>query len=138
MNITFFKSKAMKPIPTLLLLPFLLMFFSCSDSKRYDTITGDWTCVSWTSPVQSGNQCDDNVFFTFHRDKTYHSNIGGERDTGTYWIDQRFIAFDPNDKLKIKVEVINLTSDTLSFHMNNAGIQEKMVLTRAREENLND
>ncbi|NBB88179.1 MAG: hypothetical protein GVX96_00120 [Bacteroidetes bacterium] len=108
----------------------LLPFFSCADSERYETVKGDWSCISWTSEEWKGNQCDNNVFFRFHRDKTYRSDIGGQIDTGTYWIDNRFIAFDPDEKLKIKVEIIELTSDTLSFYMNNAGIREKMVLTK--------
>lgn len=108
----------------------LLPFFSCADSERYETVKGEWSCISWTSEEWQGNQCDNNVFFRFHRDKTYRSDIGGQIDTGTYWIDNRFIAFDPDEKLKIKVEIIELTSDTLSFYMNNAGIREKMVLTK--------
>ncbi len=108
----------------------LIFAWGCTESERYETLSGDWTCVSWTSEARSGNQCNNNVFFHFERDKTYHSNIGGQIDTGTYWVDNRFIAFDPNEKLKIKVEVIQLQSDTLSFYMNNSGIREKMVLTK--------
>lgn len=116
----------------ILFLPLICLFacFACADSERYETVKGEWTCVSWTSEAQQGNQCDDNVFFRFHRDKTYRSDIGGQIDTGTYWIDSRFIAFDPDEKLKIKVEIIELNSDTLSFYMNNAGTREKMVLTK--------
>ena len=101
----------------------LIFLFSCADSERYETVKGEWSCISWTSEEWQGNQCDNNVFFHLHRDKTYRSDIGGQIDTGTYWIDSRFIAFDPDEKLKIKVEVIELTSDTLSFYMNNAGNQ---------------
>ena len=108
----------------------LLISWSCTESERYETLTGDWSCISWTSEEWQGNQCDNNVFFSFNRDKTYRSDLGGQIDTGTYWVDNRFIAFDPDEKLKIKVEIIELSDRTLSFYMNNAGTREKMVLKK--------
>ncbi len=111
----------------------LIFLWSCADSERYETIKGEWSCISWTSEDWKGNQCKDNVYFQFQRDKTYRSDIGGQIDTGTYWIDNRFIAFDPDEKLKIKVEIIELSTDTLSFYMNNAGTREKMVLTKVQK-----
>lgn len=122
----------MKQLIFLFVIGFILLS-SCRDSEMYDMLTGTWTCTSWTSEVDDRNQCDDNVYFTFHRDKTYESTIGPTEEEGTYWVNSRHITFHPDEKLKIKVEVIELTEDSLSFYMNNAGTRERMVLRKIED-----
>ena len=108
----------------------LLMLIGCQPDERYETITGEWTCVSWTGDKISGNLCDDNVHFRFYENKQYRSDVGGEIDTGRYFFESQRLIFSPEGKLRIGVGIQSLTQDSFTFIMSSAGDEERMTLIR--------
>ncbi len=104
-----------------------LLLISCDNSEEYDKIAGEWNCTSWIVTSTGTDRCRDNVYFSFKKDKTYSSKIGGLEESGVYKIANGLLYSTPKGKLEIGVEINTLNNDTLQFTMSRAG--EKEVLT---------
>ncbi len=103
---------------------------SCTQSEKYEQISGEWVCTSWTSEGSTTNKCNGNVYFEFNEDKTYTSVIGNMKDSGTYKIMDNLLYANPKGKMQIAVQIIQLKADTLGLLMNQAGTKEKLILAK--------
>jgi hypothetical protein len=111
-------------------LAFLILISCQNNEEKYQKIVGVWHCSSWTSVNDKSNRCQDNVSFAFNNDKSYSSQLGDEKDNGTYNISGELLTVSPEGKLDITVQIIKLTDKELTFIMNNAGIEETLALTK--------
>ena len=118
----------MKKNVVLLSISFLVI--SCSSSKNYEKIYGNWVCVSWINKARGTDKCDHNVYFEFRTDKTYYSKLGIVRDSGTYFILNKMLYVRPYDQLEFPVRINKLENDTLRFLMNQGGYEEILTLIK--------
>ena len=115
----------------LLALTLCLLFGSCENNEeKYRKIIGVWHCTSWTSVRDKTDRCDDNVAFAFNNDKTYSSQLGSEKDQGKFTISGNLLTVSPEGKMDISVEILTLNETELKLLMNNAGIEETLVLKK--------
>jgi len=109
----------------------IIIFTSCVDQEKYQTIAGTWTCASWVNTISGEDQCtQDNVLFRFYEDKTYYSKLGQGVDTGIYRIVSGVMYVEPNGKTEFGVKVKELETDKVVLEMNNAGEIEYLTLKR--------
>jgi hypothetical protein len=115
----------------LLVLICCLALSSCQNNEeKYHKIIGVWQCTNWTTVNNPANRCDGNVSFAFNNDKSYTSQLGEEKDNGTYKISGELLTVSPEGKLDITVQIIKLNDTELTFLMNNAGIEETLEMKK--------
>ena len=108
----------------------LFLIMSCSTHGKYEKISGEWKCSSWTNKAKGVDKCRDNVYFNFRPDKTYYSELGSAKDSGDYKILEGKLYITPEGKMQFAVEITKLNNDTLRFLMNQAGDEEILTLVR--------
>ena len=111
---------------------FACIFLSAcqNNEEKYQKIIGVWHCTSWTTINDKTNRCDGNVSFAFNNDKSYSSQLGGEKEQGTYKISGELLTVTPENKLDITVQIIKLNDTELTFLMNNSGIEETLEMKK--------
>lgn len=114
----------------MILCTFLTILMSCSNSEKYEKISGEWECSSWISQSTGIDNCKNNVHFNFQTDKIYSSTLGVAIDTGNYRILNDMLYVTPNGKVEFVVKITRLDNDTLVFLMNQAGDEEILTLVR--------
>ena len=113
-----------------LLTSLLIFILSCSNSEKYELISGSWKCSSWTNEASGIDKCNNNVQFDFNPDKSYNSIIGKVKDSGEYSIQDGLLYISPEGKLEFAVKITKLNNDTLVLLMNQAGNKEVLTLVR--------
>lgn len=106
----------------------VLLLISCNNAEQYENIVGKWKCASWIIESTGEDQCKDNVFFEFRKDKTYSSKIGALEESGVYQIADGTLYSTPAGKMEIGVEITVLNKDSLQFIMSRAGVKEILTL----------
>lgn len=108
----------------------IALLISCNSSDFDEALLhGSWDKQEWkdlTNDRIMPNQMD----FTFNDDGRYEVDYGSEKEVGKYWIAGRFLHTVEDGKAEKKVEILQLTSDTLVFQMNRAGTIEEVLLTK--------
>jgi hypothetical protein len=112
------------------LIVLFVLFYSCSDDERYQTLAGKWECESWLSQAGAPDKCNSNVLFTFSADKQYSSVLGSSRDTGTYRLQSDMLFVTPEGKNEFGVKITELNEQSLEFLMSLAGTEEALKLRR--------
>ena len=113
-----------------LLSTLLVFMFSCSNSEKYQLISGSWKCNSWINEASGIDKCNNNVRFDFNADKSYQSILGKEKASGEYSIQDDLLYITPEGKMEFAVKINKLNSDTLILLMNQAGNKEVLTLVR--------
>lgn len=119
----------MKKITVAILLFFVL---SCTNSGNYESITGEWECISWINKERNTDKCNNNVYFKFNEDKSYLSKIGSVKDSGIYSIENNRLYVTPNGKMELSVQINKLNFDTVVFLMNLGGVEELLTLVKKK------
>jgi len=123
--------KRFQTMKKVFLLSALLVFIlSCSNSEKYQLISGSWKCSSWINKASGIDKCNNNVSFDFNADKSYQSILGKEKASGEYSIQDDLLYITPQGKMEFAVKIIKLKSDTLTLLMNQAGNKEILTLVR--------
>lgn len=117
----------------MILLALIGLLGSCSNSEVYENIAGDWECTSWINKSKGIDKCNDNVRFEFQQGKTYYSELGSAKDSGSYKILNDMLYVTPKGKMEFGVKIAKLNSDTLEFLMNQSGDEEILTLIRMEE-----
>ena len=114
-----------------IIIPFLLLFFSCNNnSENNKLIMGNWSAVEW---LVNGKPSDRNVqatHFSFTDKGAYSFEYAGNKETGTYKVENDMLFTTPVNQQEIMVKIIKLTKDSLIFEMNRGGQPESLTLLR--------
>lgn len=108
----------------------LATLVSCSNSEKYEKISGNWECITWINKSNGIDKCNNNVLFNFHPDKNYSSKLGSAQDSGSYKILNGLLYVSPIGKLEFAVKIIKLNNDTLELLMNQAGDEEILTMKK--------
>jgi hypothetical protein len=117
----------------MILLAFIGFLGSCSNSESYEKISGDWECTSWINKSKGIDKCKNNVRFEFQLDKSYYSELGNTKDSGSFKILNDMLYVTPKGKMEFVVKITKLNNDTLEFLMNQAGEEEVLTLIRTKQ-----
>ena len=113
------------------IIPFLLFLLSCNNhSENNKLIVGNWSGTEW---LINGNPSDRNVLgthFTFNEKGAYSFEYSGNKEKGTYKIENDMLFTTPIGEQEIMVKIIKLTKDSLVFDMNRGGQPESLTLLR--------
>jgi Lipocalin-like domain len=114
-----------------LIIAFLLLMLSCNNnSENNKLIIGNWSGAEW---LVNGNPSDMNAkdtHFTFNDKGEYTFEYAGNKEKGTYKIENDMLFTTPVDEHEIMVKIIRLTKDSLIFDMNRGGQPETLTLLK--------
>lgn len=116
----------------LIFIPLLLILFACTNTKKYEKISGEWECTRWINKQTGTDKCDDNVYFKFTMDKSYVSELGISKDSGVYRIVDDVLYVTPEGKDEFGVKLTRLGEDTVEFLMNRSGVMETLTLAKKK------
>jgi len=109
------------------------LLVSCTtEQEKYAAISGEWNAAAWLVRGQPSDKNLSNVYFRFNQNKTYQSQLGAQKESGTFRIKGDYLYTQAPDRLEIMVKISKLTSDTLVLDMNNAGQEETLILVRKK------
>ena len=108
----------------ILSIPFLI--FTC---KKIDEtlLHGKWKVASVIEKGQSTDKGADKAIFNFFPNSTYTYELSYYKEAGNYYTkDGKLYTTDTlnSDRIEKVVRVVNITPDSLTLEMNNAGIPQ--------------
>ncbi|HNP53351.1 MAG TPA: lipocalin family protein [Ferruginibacter sp.] len=119
----------MKPgIASLLL---MILLASCGSSNQNDKkIIGKWDGVVWMIAGQPSKNDALDTHFSFDDKGNYEYDYAGNKESGTYKVENDMLFTKPINESEIMVKIARLTDDSLVFDMNRGGQNESLVLMR--------
>ena len=108
----------------------LLFFFSCENTVNNKMIVGSWAGAEWL--VEDKPSANDalHTFFTFDSTGAYTYEYGGNKEKGTYKVENDNLFTTPANELEMMVKIVKLTNDSLVFDMSRGGQKEQLTLLR--------
>ena len=111
---------------SLLIFLFTLLIFSCN--KIDETLLhGKWKVAAMLEKGKPTDKGTDKALFDFMPDGTYAYEISYYKEAGNYHTkDRKLYTTDTlnSDRIEKVVRIINITNDSLTLEMNNAGIPQ--------------
>ena len=116
----------MKILPALL----LILCVSCSDNKNRQLIIGHWTGTEWLIDGKPSGRDVAATSFSFDDKENYVFDYAGQKESGTYKVENDMLFTKPEGQREIMVKIGKLTKDSLVFDMNRSGESERLTLLR--------
>lgn len=110
--------------------PFILFFLSCNTSKNGKLIVGNWTGTEWLVEGKPSGLNAQDTHFTFDDKGNYTFVYSGNKEAGTYKVENDMLFTKPSGENEIMVKINKLTKDSLVFDMNRGGQPELLTLLR--------
>ncbi|MBC7534635.1 MAG: lipocalin family protein [Ferruginibacter sp.] len=112
------------------MLPLLLCLFSCTTSKNNKFIIGNWSGAEWLIDGMPSNLDATGTAFSFNANGEYSYLYSGNKQTGTYKVENDMLFTTPDGQQEMMVKILKLTKDSLIFDMNRGGRPESLTLLR--------
>lgn len=112
------------------MLPLLLCLFSCTTSKNNKFIIGNWSGAEWLIDGMPSNLDAAGTAFSFNANGEYSYLYSGNKQTGTYKVENDMLFTTPDGQQEMMVKILKLTKDSLIFDMNRGGRPESLTLLR--------
>lgn len=104
---------------------------SCSSSANNDKkIIGQWDGVVWMVEGKASKNDALDTHFSFDEKGNYEYNYAGNKETGTYKVENDMLFTKPVNESEIMVKIARITTDSLVFDMNRGGQNESLILVR--------
>ena len=111
--------------------PFLFFIFSCkTNTESNKLIVGNWSGTEWLINGKPSDLDVHNTRFTFNDKGEYTYEYSGNKEKGTYKIENDRLFTKPVGEQEIMVKIMKLTKDSLVFDMNRGGQPESLTLIK--------
>jgi len=98
----------------------IIFFPSCANTENNKKIVGRWAGIEWLSKAS----------FNFDEKGNYSFEYAGNKEEGTYKVENDMLFTKPANQQEIMVKIFKLTTDSLVFDMNRGGQAERLTLRR--------
>ncbi len=120
-----------RPNPFIKIIPFLFFLLSCNNnSESNKLIIGNWSGVEWLADGKPSGLNAQDAHFTFKDKGEYSFESSGNKEKGTYKIENDMLFTTPVGEHEMMVKIIRLTKDSLIFDMNRGGQPETLTLLK--------
>jgi hypothetical protein len=101
---------------------------ACTNNVNNKLIIGTWKGVEWVgnTVILDGKKAS----FTFDDNGDYNFIYDGNKEDGTYKVENDMLFTKPANQQEIMVKIVKLTKDSLTFNMNRSGQSETLILIR--------
>lgn len=103
---------------------------SCTNTENNKMIVGNWKGTEWLVDAAPSNLQADKAFFEFDEKEKYSFEYAGNKEEGTYKVENDMLFTKPANEQEIMVKIVKLTKDSLVFDMNRSGQAERLTLLR--------
>ncbi|MCY7291635.1 MAG: lipocalin family protein [Ferruginibacter sp.] len=93
-------------------------------------IVGNWSGASWLVNGSTSTLDAQKAGFTFTDKGNYSFEYDGNKEEGTYKVENDMLFTKPTNQQEIMVKIVRLTKDSLTFDMNRSGQAETLILLR--------
>ena len=115
---------------SLKLFTIIIFLSACTGNENNKMILGNWKGVEWLVNGANSNLDGKKAFFTFNDEDYYTFIYAGNKEKGTYKVENNMLFTKPTNEQEIMVKIIKLTKDSLVFNMNRSGQEETLTLIR--------
>ena len=103
---------------------------ACSPNENQEKLIGNWTGVQWLVNDKPSGFDAQSTFFSFDQKGAYTYEYLGNKEKGTYKVENEMLFTTPENQQEMMVKIAKLTKDTLIFDMNRGGQAEMLTLIR--------
>lgn len=108
-----------------------ITFIACENNNpNKQLIVGNWQAVQWLVGNQASNNNVAGTSFNFTATDSYTYNYAGNKEEGTYKVENDMLFTKPVNQAEMMVKIVKLNKDSLVFDMNRAGQAETLVLIK--------
>jgi len=108
----------------------LLFIASCANHENNKMIVGNWAGTEWLVNGSISNLDAQKASFTFTDKGSYSFIYDGNKEEGTYKVENDMLFTKPTNEREIMVKIVKLTKDSLTFDMNRSGQAETLMLIK--------
>ncbi len=109
---------------------FLLLLQSCGNTENNKMIIGSWAGSEWMVDGKPSGHNAAETYFTFNEKDEYSFEYAGNKEKGSYKIENNMLFTTPSGEREMMVKITKLTKDSLVFDMNRSGQAETLILLR--------
>ncbi len=102
----------------------------CANTENNKKIVGKWAGTEWLVNASPSSLEADKAFFIFDEKEKYSFEYAGNKEEGTYRVENDMLFTKPANQQEIMVKIFKLTKDSLVFDMNRGGQSERLTLRR--------
>lgn len=108
----------------------IVLFAGCATKEKNKKIIGKWVGTEWLVNSAPSSLKADKAFFVFDERGTFSFEYAGNKEEGTYKVENDMMFTKPANQQEIMVKIFKLTKDSLVFDMNRSGQSERLTLRR--------
>lgn len=109
---------------------FMVLVVGCANTENNKKIIGKWKGTEWLVNAAPSSLEADKAFFVFDEKGKYSFEYAGNKEEGTYKVENDMLFTKPANEQEIMVKIVKLTNDSLVFDMNRSGQAERLTLRR--------
>ncbi len=107
-----------------------ILVASCANYENNKLIVGEWLGTEWLVNGNASNLDAKKASFTFTDKGNYSFVYNGNKEEGTYKVENDMLFTKPTNEQEIMVKIVKLTKDSLTFNMTRSGEAETLILLR--------
>ena len=117
-------------IKTFFIILLIAFITGCASTENNKKIVGRWTGTEWLVNAAPSSLRADQAFFVFDEKGASNFEYVGNKEEGTYKVENDMLFTKPTNQQEIMVKIFKLTKDSLVFDMNRSGQAERLTLRR--------
>lgn len=108
----------------------VIIIAGCSNTENNKKIIGNWAGTEWLVNDAPSSLKPEEAFFMFDNNGKYSFEYAGNKEVGTYKVENDMLFTKPENQQEIMVKIFKLTTDSLVFDMNRSGANERLTLRK--------
>ena len=117
-------------IKNCIIIVLIVLLAGCANSENKKKIVGKWAGSEWLVNATPSSLEADKAFFIFDDNGKYSFEYVGNKEEGTYKVENDMLFTKPLNQQEIMVKIFKLTRDSPVFDMNRGGQSELLTLRR--------
>ena len=113
-----------------LFITLFILLVGCTTNENNTRIIGKWVGKEWLVNAAPSSLEADKAFFVFDKNGKYSFEYAGNKEEGTYKVENDMLFTKPANQQEIMVKIFKLTKDSMVFDMNRSGQSERLTLLR--------
>ena len=108
----------------------ITVLIACTPNENQQKLIGKWAGVEWLVNDKPSGFNAQSTFFSFDDKGAYTYEYLGNKENGTYKVENEMLFTTPENQQEMMVKIAKLNKDTLIFDMNRGGQSEMLTLIR--------